>query len=55
MDADVVQVANIDEAPNIITAGMTTNIEGEFAKINQSGKMLSIIMCIEMPKDPLQD
>lgn len=55
MVANVVQVANIDEAPNIITAGMTSNIEGESMKINQSGAVPSILMSAEMLKDPLQD
>ncbi|KAK2648879.1 hypothetical protein Ddye_016368 [Dipteronia dyeriana] len=55
MNANVVQVENVDEVPNSITNGMTSNIEGESAKINQSGKVSSTISHAVMPKDPLEE
>lgn len=70
MDANVVQVVNVDEASNEgrggesersegeaakLTAGKTSNIEGGTVNPNESKMVLSIIMSVELPKIPLQD
>lgn len=51
MNANVVQVENLNEATNFITTGLTLNIEGQFVKTNQSGSMPSSILHAEMSKD----